>query len=245
MSKNINITATDVWQRVKLSCKMPEIIEKILVQEIIVSISERSGIKIEPQELQKAADRFRLSHKLQNSQKTWTWLKQQYLSLDDFQELIYLNLLSNKLCEHLFLDKVESYFWEHQLEYASAALYEIVLDDEDLALKLFYAIKKGELSFSDVAYQWIQESELRRKGGYLGILEYKDLEPEIAAAVFAAAPPQILSPIVTSTGVHLIRIEEIIEPQLNETLRYKISLDLFSQWLKQEIEQFSVILAWE
>lgn len=191
MDKKIDITAADIVKRVKLSGKMPETLEKIIIREIIVSNCARIGIQIKSQELQKAADEFRLERKLQKATATWNWLKESYLFLDDFQELIYLNLLSNKLCERLFFEKIEPYFEKHQK------------------------------------------------------LEYKDLQPEIAAAVFTATPPQVLSPIVSSKGVHLIKVEEIIKPQLNEALRNKISSDLFSQWLKQEMKEFSVILAWE
>jgi parvulin-like peptidyl-prolyl isomerase len=91
-----------------------------------------------------------------------------------------------------------------------------------------------------VAHQYIQDTELRRRGGYRGILNRKDLKPEISAAAFAATPPQVLKPVVTSKGAHLILVEELIEPQLNETLRYKILSDLFSEWLKQQLEQLEV-----
>lgn len=146
--------------------------------------------------------------------------------MDDFEEVAYIiSVLSSKLAQHLFKDKVEPFF---------------VLDDEDLAMELYYAIAEGEMSFHEVAHQYIQDKELRRSGGYRGILQRKDLKPEFSAAVFAATPPQVLKPILSSKGVHLILVEELIEPQLDETLRYKILSDLFSEWLKQQIEQFEV-----
>jgi parvulin-like peptidyl-prolyl isomerase len=69
----------------------------------------------------------------------------------------------------------------------------------------------------------------------------KELKPEISAAVFAAKPPQILKPIVTSSGVNLILVEEIIQPELDNKLRYQILSDLFAGWLKQQIEQLEVV----
>jgi parvulin-like peptidyl-prolyl isomerase len=69
------------------------------------------------------------------------------------------------------------------------------------------------MSFHEVAYQYIQDTSLRRSRGYRGIVRRKDLKPEISAAVFAAKPPQLLKPIVTSSGVHLILVEEIIQPR--------------------------------
>jgi parvulin-like peptidyl-prolyl isomerase len=51
-------------------------------------------------------------------------------------------------------------------------------------------------------------------------LRRKELKPEISAAVFAAAPPQVLKPILSAKGLHLILVEEIIQPQLDDKLRY-------------------------
>ncbi|NEO79601.1 peptidylprolyl isomerase, partial [Moorena sp. SIO4G3] len=69
----------------------------------------------------------------------------------------------------------------------------------------------------------------------------QQLKPEIAAAVFAATPPQILQPIVTSSGVHLILVEEIIQPQLDQQLRSEILSDLFSEWLREQMEQMEIV----
>jgi parvulin-like peptidyl-prolyl isomerase len=45
---------------------------------------------------------------------------------------------------------------------------------------------------------------------------------------------------VTSKGVHLVFVEEIIQPELDEQRRYLIVSDLFASWLKQQIEQVEV-----
>jgi parvulin-like peptidyl-prolyl isomerase len=117
-------------------------------------------------------------------------------------------------------------------------MYEVVLDDEDLAMELFYSIQEGEMSFYDVAHKYIEDKELRRKGGYRGVLSRKDLKPEISAAVFAVTPPEILKPIVTSKGVHLILVEDIIERKLDNWLRNKLAADLFDDWLSKSLIAF-------
>jgi hypothetical protein len=156
------------------------------------------------------------------------------------KSFVYINVLSGKLAQHLFANKVEAFFVEHQLDYAGVVMCEVVLDDEDLAMELFYGIQEGEMSFYEVAHQYIQDMELRRKGGYQGIVRRKELKPEISAAVFATTPPQVLKPIVTAKGVHLILVEEIIQPQLDDKLRSQNLSDLFSEWLKQQIEKVEV-----
>ena len=241
MSQPITITNKDILAQVKLSCKIPEFIEGIITRKVITNAATEAGIKVETEELQKAADQMRLMNKLISADDTWTWLKKHNLSIDDYEEIAYSTVISEKLATHLFAGKVESYFFENQLDYAGVAMHEVVLDDEDLAIELFYAIKEGEMSFYDIAHKYIQDTELRRQGGYRGIVKRKELKPEILANVFAATPPQVLKPIVASKGVHLILVEEIIKPQLEPKLRMKIITDLFAGWVKQQVEQFKVV----
>ncbi|MCM0591264.1 MAG: foldase protein PrsA [Gloeotrichia echinulata DVL01] len=240
MSQPITITNEEILHQIKVSCKIPEIVEQIVSRKVIIAAAEEAGITVEVEELQKAADQIRLANKLDSADDTWNWLEKHGLSIDDFEEIANISLMSGKLANHLFADKVEPYFFENQLDYVGVVMYEVVLDDEDLAIELFYAIKEGEMSFYDVAHKYIQDVELRRKGGYLGIVRRKDLKPEISAAVFTAKPPQVLKPIVTSKGVHLIFVEDIIEPELDNKLRNQIISDLLDGWIKQQIEQVKV-----
>ena len=240
-SQTITITKEDILHQIKLSRKIPEMVEEIVNRKIIASAAEEAGIEITTGELQKAADQMRVMSQLKDAQATWAWLEKYGLSLNDFEEIVYITLLSQKLTTHLFKDRVEPYFYEHQLDYAGAIIYEIILDDEDEAIELFYEIQEGEVSFSEAAQQCIQDTELRRKGGYRGQVYRTDMKPEVSAAVFAANPPAILKPIITSDGIYLVLVEEIIKPELDKNLRLKIMLDLFAEWLKQQKEQVQVV----
>lgn len=237
MSQAITISAQDILQQVKLSCQIPSIVEQIVTRKVVRDAAAEAGIKVEAEELQQAADHIRLISKLKTADETWEWLKKNCLSLDDFEEMVYTNVISGKLAQHLFGDKIEPWFAEHQLDYAGAVIYEVVLDDEDLAMELFYALQEGEMSFPEVAHQYIQDTELRRRGGYRGVVRRTEMKPEISAAVFAAKAPQILKPIVGAKGVYLIWVEEVIKPQLNDKLRYQIISDLFQGWVKHQIEE--------
>ena len=236
----MKISNEDILQQVKLTCQIPEIIEQIVSGKIITEAVTEADIKVETEELQEIADQIRLVNKLHSTDDTWAWLEKHGLSLDDYEKMIFNSLIYEKLAAHLFADKVESYFFENQLNYIGAVMYEVVLDDEDLAIELFYAIKEEEMSFYDVAHKYIQDKELSRKCGYLGKVQRKDLKPEISAAIFAAKPPELLKPIITSKGVHLILVEEIIQPELNNLLQMKIMSDLFDTWIKKQIEEVEI-----
>jgi len=241
MSQAITIAAQDILQQVKLSCQIPSIVEQIVTRKVVEDAAAEAGIKVEAEELQKAADQIRLISKLKTADETWEWLKKNCLSLDDFEEMVYTKVRSGKLAQHLFGYKIEPWFVEHQLDYAGAVIYEVVLDDEDLAMELFYALQEGEMSFFEIAQQYIQDTELRRRGGYRGIVRRKEMKPEISAAVFGANPQQVLKPIVTAKGVHLILVEEVVKPQLDNTLRHQIGSDLFSEWINQQFNRVEIV----
>jgi parvulin-like peptidyl-prolyl isomerase len=219
----------------KISGKMPELTQRILRRRIIESESQKAGIAPTTAELQTAADKFRIVNKLASAEATQKWLRDRWLSVDDFEYMITQELLAQQLAEHLFGDRVENLFYQNMLDYSGAIIYEVILEDQNLAMEIFYSLQEGDLSFADVAHQYIPVPELRRRGGYIGKVGRKQLRPEISAAVFAAKPPQTLKPIVTAVGVHLIQVEEIIEPKLDDRLHQEILTDLFDRWLADTI----------
>lgn len=241
MSKVIIVSGEDILDHVKITCQIPNLLEAIATRKIIVDTAVQEGIQVEIEELQQAADSLRLANKLIKAEDTWAWLEKHYLSLDNFEEIAHINLLSAKLANHLFADKVEPFFYAHQLDYTGAVTYEVILDDEDLALEIFYALQEGEISFQEISRQYIENPEIRRAGGYQGIRQRSDFRPEIASAIFAANPPQILKPIITPKGAHIIMVEEIIKPQLNEQMHLKIMGELFTNWLKQQISTLEIV----
>ena len=243
MSQTITIKNEDILHQVKLSFQIPKMIEGIVTRKIIATALAEAGLKVETEELQKAADEMRLMKQLGNTDATWAWLEKHGLSLEDFEEMVYNHLSSIKLAQHLFWEQVEPYFFAHQLDYAGAVMYEVVFDneDEDLALDFFYSMCEGEIGFPEIARQYIQDPELRRRTGYRGVVSRKELKPEISAAVFAAKPPTILKPIVTNGGVHLILVDEIIPAQLDEQRRSQILATLFKSWLQQKIEEVEIL----
>ena len=233
----MNISTAEIIEQVKLSLQINTIKKAIIARQIIVKTAQEQQIEIETSELQTATDEFRSQKKLWSADATWEWLEKHDLSLDNLETIIQEKLLAKKLANHLFADQVEAFFVENKLDYTQVDICEIILDDQDLAMELFFAIQEGEMSFAEVASQYIEDPQLRRRGGYQGKLSRLDFKPEISAAVFASHPPEILKPITMGKKFHLILVEEIREPQLTEKLRSQILEELFSDWLEQQIRQ--------
>jgi parvulin-like peptidyl-prolyl isomerase len=231
-----NISDADILNEVRLSGQWSNLRETISARRMLQQIATEKDIEVTEAELQEAANELRQYYNLQRAEDTWAWLENHGLTLDLFEEMIHATILRNKLATTLFSHQVESYFASHQLDFTEVALYEVILEDEDLALELFFSLKEQEVTFFEMARHYIQDKELSRKGGYRGYLKRMDLSPAIAAAVFAAKPPQILTPIATSKGTHLILVDEIVQLDLTPELRKQIIEMLFTPWLAQQMK---------
>ena len=218
MSIDTNIATADILEQLKISRKIPEIIEQIFTRRIVRAEAERLGIKVEIPELQEAADLFRAKNRLISARITEKWLEMNQLSLDEFEMIVHLELLSDKLKSIVLKDKVEQHFYQHQLDFDRVVISEVILTNKELATELYYAIRAEEISFQDVATKYITDPELKRKGGYLGQIRRKDLNSELLSVFAAPNPPQVLKPITTANGYHLLWIEEIVKAQLDEEI---------------------------
>jgi parvulin-like peptidyl-prolyl isomerase len=229
------ISPEEIIRQIKISCYIPNILEAIVRERVINTTAEQLGIIVSEKELQEEGDNIRLTNKLVKAVDTWAWLEKHQLSLEDFEVLVRNRVITKKLAYHLFSGQVEKVFYENQVNFSTAITYEVLFNDRDIALEIFFAIQEGEITFTEIARQYIEEPELRRMGGYHGARYRTDFRPEVAPVVFAANPPEILKPINTAKGTYLIFVEEIIQPQLDESLRQQIINDLFNEWLQQNL----------
>jgi parvulin-like peptidyl-prolyl isomerase len=234
MTESLPYSEREIIDYLKLSGQIPAVLEGIATLNVIMTAVQKAGLEVSDEELQQGADQIRMNNQLLQASDTFLWLQKQGLTEDDFEEMVRRTILSLKLTEHLFAQKAEAIFAERQLDHMQVALYEVVLDDEDLALELYYAIKEGELTFSEMAKQYCTDKELGRKGGYRGLVKRAELQAEVRAAVFASAPPQLLKPVLSKQGIHIIQVEEIEQPQLTPILRQQILSELFLEWVKRQ-----------
>ncbi|MGB8702456.1 MAG: peptidylprolyl isomerase [Thermosynechococcaceae cyanobacterium] len=240
MSDIFSISKEDILQQLKLSEQLANTIEAIATYKIAARKAQEVGLRVETEELQKAADVFRLKNNLISANETLLWMKKNGFSVDDLEALVYRDVLINKLSEYLFADQVEPYFFDKKLDYTQVLFYEAILDNTDLAMELFYALQEGEITFFEVARQYGSDIETRRRGGYRGLVKRTDLSPELSAAMFKATPPQLLKPIAIGKKTHLVWLEEIIYPVLDKSLRSQILSNLFSEWVKNQLNQMDL-----
>jgi len=203
---------------------------------LILDLCDRLDISVSDEELQIAGDTFRVKNKLLGSTETLAWLQQQRITVEDWSQGIRVKLLAQKLKEHLFGDTVDAHYLNNRNDYKRVALSQILVRDLADALKITQALRTENASFCALALEYSQTKISKEKGGFVGTLFVTELMPEIAQVIADAKEGEIVGPIQTKQGYHILKIEKWFAAELSELVRENILDILLQGWLKKEVE---------
>ncbi|MGC9528844.1 MAG: peptidylprolyl isomerase [Limnospira sp.] len=225
----------EITDFLKREVKMKDVCHQIFYQKLVERASQERNITVTEDEIQAEADRQRRALRLEKASDTLAWLNDQMISPEDWEAGIRDRILAQKLSETLFSSEVEKYFAQNRLEFERVLLYQIVIPYERLARELLYQIEEEEISFYHAAHLYDIDSRRRTMCGYEGQLGRMNLPPQIAAVVFGAIPGELLGPISTEQGYHLLKVEEFIPAELTPECRQEILQRMFKNWLASEL----------
>ncbi|MEH1944185.1 MAG: peptidylprolyl isomerase [Nostoc sp.] len=223
-------TDVDVIAYLRSSHKIAEYAVLAEQDAFILNVCQRFGLTVTDDELQTAGDAFRLEHKLIGVSETLTWLQQQRISVEDWSRGIRLELLKNKLKEYLFGDAVDANYLSNRQHYQRVALSQILVSDLTDASKVTYAIQESNVSFCALALEYSKGKQSKQNGGFVGVHFLSELMPEIVQAISQAKEGEVIGPIQTKLGYHILRIEKRFPSDFSES-REQVLKSLFQNWL--------------
>ena len=104
--------------------------------------------------------------------------------------------------------------------------------------------------FAQLAKQYSQDPGSAEKGGSLGCLGKGDTVPSFDQAIFSAKKGEIVGPIETQFGYHIIQVTDIqqqstqplseVEGQIREQLTSDMQAQEFNSWIQKQKEQRDV-----
>lgn len=211
-------------------------------RELLIERAARErGLRISTESLQSAADAFRAERNLHGVDQTHAWLTARGWNASDLERYLELRLLRAQLIDDVAsTQRIEQHFAEHRRAYDQARLAHILVAERSVAEELLAQIHDEEADFGELARRFSIDSATVRKGGELGQIERASLSPAVESAVFAANAGDIVGPIQTSRGFHLINVYAVIPGQLDQTVTEAIRKDLFDQWLDGQLQSANV-----
>lgn len=224
-------TDVDLLACLRLHHKIAEITAMAERDEKILNICEQIGITLSDQELQEAGDVFRLEHKLLGVPATLAWLSHQRITVEDWSQGIRVEQLTKKLKEHLFREIVDTHYLNNRNDYRRVALSRILLNDLPNALKFAHMIRKKNASFCAIALEHSKDKQAKKNGGFVGICFITKLMPKIAEAIADVEEGEVIGPVQTQLGYHIVRVEKWFPAELSE-VREEVLESLFQEWLQ-------------
>ena len=200
------------------------------------------GITVSDEELQQAADEYRKGMGLFQVDQTQQWLDECGLSLEEFEQGLELRVLKTKLREKVATDeRIEQHFQENRRAFDAARLAQIVVADQGVAEELRTQLTEDGGDFAALATSHSIDEASKASGGELGPVNRAMLSPAVESAVFAAKNGDVVGPIKTDSGYHIIKVHELLFGQLDdEEVATRIQQELYAEWLEQQAENANV-----
>ncbi|MEB3181883.1 MAG: peptidylprolyl isomerase [Nostocaceae cyanobacterium] len=225
------VTDADIIAYLRQNAKIAEFATQAERQALILACCEQFQIQVSDDEWQAAGDAFRQDNKLLGIQETMTWLNQQRISVEEWSEGIRVALLEQKLKEHLFGASIDGTYMSDRDKYQRVALSQILVTDLGTAWKVVQMLREGHASFCALALQYSKGKQSQNNGGFVGVRYLVELLPEIADAIKEAKEGEIIGPIQTKLGYHVLRVEKWFPSELTPEVREQIMNALFEMWL--------------
>jgi putative peptide maturation system protein len=197
---------------------------------------EKDPIALSDAELQRALDAFRRAHKLCTAADTYQWMERRGMTQDRLERLVADEATVAKLRERVTAGRVEEYFAVHRADFDTACIARMELPDEESAHRTLEQIRSG-------AVDWHAEAQRRfllaaerspdPPGDLFAVVQRRQASPELRAAIFAAAPGDLVGPVHTEEGFAVVRVLSITPARLDEATHAAIQKVLFEEWLAE------------
>ncbi len=215
-------TDADILAYLRRSFKMARVAALAERDATLLKFGERFGITVSDEELQAAADGFRHRYKLLSASETHSWLSKQKITAHDWSEGLKMEQVTKKLEEHLFGAQVDSHYLNNRDTYKRAAFSQILVSSEAEAQRLAHAIREENASFNALALEHSRGLISRANAGFVGVRFFGELRPELAQAMSEAKEGEIVGPIQTKLGYHIVRIEKWFPTELTIAQRKRM-----------------------
>ena len=241
MSTFVRVNGLEITagQALRRSLMNPTGFLQLTVENLLIrDYTKKQGMEIPDTELQVAADEFRYQLGLESVESLTRWIRENNLTLVDFQESLDLQLLKGKVLNSIPESQIHAYFVEHQIEFDRLEIYTIEVDSESMAQEIYTQITEEGEDFHVLAMEHSKDETTRPRAGYMGLLGRSDLPAEVESPAFKCQAGDVFGPISIDDGYRLYKVNQIRSASLDD-VRDEVRLELYRvlvEELKSEAE---------
>jgi parvulin-like peptidyl-prolyl isomerase len=230
----------DFLKALKRSRRLRPLLLDTFIESYLVDRARRAGLSINDLELQQAADNFRLRNSMSGADQTKQWFQREAITEQDFASGLERDLLVEKLRRSVADPRVQEVFDKQTARFARVKSKRILVASEAEANELLDALNSNQISFEEAARQKSLDLATKNTGGDAGIVRRVDLAANIGDVVFQAEAGKIVGPLPAGQGFLLMKVEEFLPAELDETIRNGLRREIFDAWVRQELSRAAI-----
>ena len=189
-------------------------------------------IKLKNNMEEELSERFFKNRNIFEEQNKLTFLKQNLMDNEDLIRISSTKYRRNLFNLKLFRDKTEEFFKKRK-EDLNKYIYSLIqVKEQDLAQELYLKLESKESEFSILSSEHSLGPE-KYRNGIEGPIVLSNLNPKIQDVLKSLDKGVICEPFNLDDYWIVIRIEEIIYAELNESMKDFLSNELFELFLER------------
>lgn len=229
------VSDQEVIEKLKSSLNYADIAAAAERDALIINLCEQMGIEVSEDEVQASGDEFRKKNALRGVPETLQWLSEQRITSEEWARGMYLSLLSDRLKEQVCGVDADNYYIGNLESCRRVALSQILISDQTMAIKIAQDVRENPASFCALALEHSRGKQSSENGGFAGVRLVAELLPEIAQIISNAPQGEIIGPVQTKLGYHILRIEKWFPAEFNQ-VREQLLDYLFQRWLNERVD---------
>jgi foldase protein PrsA len=237
---DVTITEKDFYKKLEQGPTPKEILRKMIDDQVVIDQAKQLNIKVEQKEIDEEMDKFVKERFQGNKSQLETALKDYNMTIDELKKDIEVSLLSKKIATKditITEDEIKDYYEKNketlgQREEVKAR--HILVKDEAKAKELLEKVKANPNDFGKLAKENSEDPGSKESGGEMPPFGKGAMVPEFEKAAFEAKVNEIVGPVKSQFGYHIIQVLEHKEakiPPLDE-VKEKITETLKEQKAK-------------
>lgn len=219
-----------------------DFLQAAIENAVIERAALREGIVISDAEINGTADEFCRRNGIHSDAQRRVWLERQGMSEADLRRLVRSEVLTAKVKDHVTAGQVERFFAQRKADFDYAVLSHIVVGEPALAELVRRQADNREADFRILAIRHNTDPATAESAGFLGPVVRSQLDPALQQAVFAAGPGQVVGPVRTSLGWHVVKIWSMSNASLEGETRETVADIVFDAWLAKESAQAELVM---
>lgn len=213
---------------------MPQLAKEVILDQAIAALPE--PIQCNEEETKAAITQFIQQRQIRSEAELHQWLQINGLKPEQLAAIAARPLIIEKFKQQRWGENLEPYFVERKSALDKIIYSLIRTDDPGIAQELYFRILDEPNAFPELAKQYSQGAE-SQTGGLVGPVEIGTPHPQMQQILAIAAPGEIKPPVKIGEWFVLLRLEQKIPAQLDETMRQRLIHEQFEQWLKQQLSE--------